>query len=259
MKRQSVVSAKLAVISEKLYVAQIIILDDIFTSLYHLWMTFQPILVSCGAVISLLTSCGSTTAIRSDTLIMVKDIDIPSSEARIAQFATHTFLDYRENVNSQWIRIEVSTPTSGIVHKKISLVAAHGRKRFGERVRILSQSDGLANPHFARDIRAFAASYDDSVYQSYPGPNSNTFMEKMIRKVDGVSAILDHNAIGKESGFYLGKTAGGTGLKLQTPVLGVALGLREGVEVSALGLSGGVSIYPPSIRIPFLPKIPTWE
>ncbi|MFT5906723.1 MAG: hypothetical protein ACI9E1_002335 [Cryomorphaceae bacterium] len=222
-------------------------------------MKFNPILASCGAVISLLTSCGSTTIIKPDTLIMVKDIDIPSSEARIAQFATHTYLDYRENVDSPWNRIEVYNPKSGIVQKQISVAAASSTIRFNERVRILSQSDGLANPHFARDIRAFAASYDDSVYKSYPGPNSNTFMEKMIRKVEGVSAILDHNAIGKENGFYAGKTTGGTGLKLQTPVLGVALGLKEGVEVSALGLSGGVSIYPPSIRIPFLPKLPTWE
>lgn len=81
----------------------------------------------------------------------------------------------------------------------------------------------------------------------------------MIREVDGVSAVLDHNAIGKEKGFYAGRTTGGTGLKLQTPVIGVALGLKEGVEVSALGLSAGVSFYPLSVRIPFLPKIPTWE
>jgi len=222
-------------------------------------MKFTIVLASCGAVISLLTSCGSTTAIKPDTLIMVKDIDIPSSEPLIIQFATHTFLDYRESLDSPWNRIEVTNPKSGIVHEEISVAAAHTRKRWGERVRILSQSDGRANPHFARDIRAYAASYNDSVYKPYPGPNSNTFMEKMIRKVDGVSAILDQNAIGKENGFYAGKTTGGSGLKLQTPIVGVALGLKEGVEVSVIGFSAGVSIYPPSIRIPFLPKLPTWE
>jgi hypothetical protein len=217
------------------------------------------ILASYGAMIGLFTGCGTTTTIKADTLIIVKDIDIPSSEARIAQFATHTYLDYREDVHSPWNRIEVYNFRSGIVNKEISKARAHTKKRFGERVRILSQSDGLSNPYFARDIRAFAANYDDSIYQSYPGPNSNTFMEKMIRKVDGVSAILDHNAIGKESGFYAGMTSGGTGLKLQSPVLGLAIGFKEGVEVSVLGLSGGISICPLSIRIPLLPKIPTWE
>lgn len=222
-------------------------------------MKLSAILVSCGSVITLLTGCGSTNQIKPDTLIVVKDIDIPNSEASIAQFATHTFMDYRENVDSPWMRIEIFNPKSGIVHKEITTLAAHSRKRWDERVRILSQSDGRSNPHFVSDIRSFAASYDDSVYKSYPGPNSNTFMEKLIRDVDGVSAILDHNAVGKEKGYYAGKTAGGTGLELQTPALGMAIGLKEGVEVSALGLSGGVSFYPPSIRIPFLPKVPTWE
>lgn len=162
-------------------------------------------------------------------------------------------------MDSPWYRVEISHPKSGANSNIISNRAAHAKKRWDERVRILSQSDGKSNPNFARDIREFTASYDDSIYRSYPGPNSNTFMEKMIREVDGVSAVLDHNAIGKEKGFYAGRTTGGTGLKLQTPVIGVALGLKEGVEVSALGLSAGVSFYPLSVRIPFLPKIPTWE
>ncbi len=192
-------------------------------------------------------------------LVMVKDVDLPSSSAKGAQFATHTFVDYREGVGGRWYRVEITHPKSGVVNKEISFADLHTRERWGERVRVLSHSDGSGNPNLASDIRAFATHYDDSVYRSYPGPNSNTFVEKMLRDVEGVSAILDHNAIGKENGFYAGKTAGGTGLKLQTPIVGLAIGLKEGIEVSALGLSAGVSIYPISVRIPFLPKIPTWE
>ena len=217
------------------------------------------VLTSLLAVVSLFSSCGSGTKIKPDTLIVVKDVDIPRTEPLIAQFATHTYIDYRENIHSPWKRIEVYNPKSGIVHKEISNEAAYSKVRFNERVRILSQSDGKANPHFVRDIYAFAATYNDSVYISYPGPNSNTFAENLIRKVDGIDAILDHNAIGKEYGYYAGKTTGGTGLKLQTPILGASVGLKEGVEISTFGFSTGVSIYPPSVRIPFLPKIPTWE
>jgi len=155
--------------------------------------------------------------------------------------------------------VEVTHPKSGVRTVKLKEGLEDQKERWGERVRILSQTNGENNPNLIRDIRIFARSYDDSVYRSYPGPNSNTFMEKMIREVDGLSAILDHNAIGKETGFYLGKTAGGTGLKVQTPVLGAAVGLKEGVEVSMVGLTAGVSFWPPSIRIPFLPRIPTWE
>lgn len=224
-------------------------------------MTFYPTIASLGILISLLCSCGSQTKgrVKPDTLIMVKDIDIPSSEAIIAQFATHTFLEYREGVGEPWFRVEIATPKSGVIQSKIPTSAAYGRKRWGERVRILSQSDGSGNANFAQDIREFANAYDDSVYRSYPGPNSNTFIESMMREVDGIYAVLDHNAIGKESGFYAGKTSGGSGLKLQTPLAGISLGLREGIEISAVGLSAGVTVYPPSVRIPFLPKIPTWE
>lgn len=210
-------------------------------------------------MVALITSCGTTAKIRPDTLIVVKDVDIPASEPRIAQFATHSFIDYREALDSPWYRVEVYNARSGVVHKRISDDEVRKKIRFNERVRILSQLDGRANPHFASDIRAFVSTYDDSIYQSYPGPNSNTFVEKLIREVDGVSAILDHNAIGKEKGYYAGKTAGGTGLEIQTSVVGLAMGLKEGLEFSALGLSGGVSICPPSVRVPFLPKIPTWE
>lgn len=222
-------------------------------------MKFNPILALLGAVLAVLTSCGTTSVLRHDTLIVVKDVDIPSKEPRLAHFATHSYVDYRERVGSQWYRVEVPNPKKGAMIKQISSFEAYSKRRWGERVRILSQSEGKSNPDFARDIRAFELGYDDSIYKAYPGPNSNTFIEKMIREVDGVNAILDHNAIGKEHGFYAGKTTGGTGLKLQTPILGVALGLKEGVEVSMLGFSAGVSIYPPSVRIPFLPKIPTWE
>lgn len=54
-------------------------------------MKFDLLLACCGTAFSLLSSCGTTAVIKPDTLIMVKDIDIPSSEALIAHFATHTF------------------------------------------------------------------------------------------------------------------------------------------------------------------------
>ena len=191
--------------------------------------------------------------------MVVKEVDIPNSSSKIAQFATHSYIDYRVNSESGWHRVEVTTPKSGVRMGKLKEGAANRKTRWGERGRILSQTNGENHPNLIRDIRAFAKSYDDSIYRSYPGPNSNTFIEKMSKEVDGLSVILDHNAIGKEHDFYLGKTAGGTGVKVQTPILGVAVGLREGVELSGLGLSAGVNLWPPSIRVPFLPKIPTWE
>lgn len=205
------------------------------------------------------SSCASHRTVKPHMVVVVKEIDIPKSASQISQFATHSFVDYRENTDAAWRRVEVKTPKSGVVMAVLNDGDVDEKERWGERVRILSQTDAVKHPNVFNDIRVFSKSYDDSVYRSYPGPNSNTFVEKMAREVDGVNVILDHNAIGKENGFYLGKTSGGTGLKAQTPIAGIALGLKEGVEVSALGLSAGVSFWPPVIRIPFLPRIPTWE
>jgi len=214
------------------------------------------ILLTLGALALILSSCGSPQSIRPDALIVVKDVQIPNDEPLLAQFATHSWVQYRPDVNSPWRRIEIVNKTSGLLHHVIDDETAHAKKRWDERVRILSQSDGNKNPHFVRDIMSFAKNYEASIYRVWPGPNSNTFAEHLMREVDGVSAVLDHNAVGKEHGFYAGRTAGGTGVEMQSPVAGLALGLREGVEVSLFGLTGGVSFYPPAVKIPFLPRIP---
>ena len=80
-----------------------------------------------------------------------------------------------------------------------------------------------------------------------------------MREVDGVSGVLEHNGVGKDYGVYFGRTMGGTGLEFHATYLGLAVGLREGVEVNLLGLTAGLGIWPPSIKIPFLPEIPFRE
>ena len=220
-------------------------------------MRYGVILFSLGVFVTLLSSCGSSSSVRPDSLIVVKDVQIPKGELWVARFATHSWVDYRPDVNSAWRRIEIVNKNSGLLHHTISDEQAYAKKRWGERVRVLSRSDGKKNPYFVRDIMAFARGYDASVYRVWPGPNSNTFAERLLRQVDGASAQLNHNAVGKEHGFYVGKTAGGTGVELQTPLVGAAVGLHEGVELSLLGLSGGVSFYPFAIKIPILPSIPS--
>lgn len=207
------------------------------------------------ALIVSLSSC-SSSVVRDDSLVVVKEVNIPKGEPLLARFATHSWVDYRPDLYSSWRRIEIVNKNSGLLHHKISDADALAGRRWGERVRVLSQSDGKANPNFVRDIVRFSSGYDASIYRVWPGPNSNTFAEHLLREVGGISAQLDHNAVGKEHGFYAGRTAGGTGLELQTPLLGVALGLQEGVEVSVLGLSAGASIMPPRVKIPILPALP---
>lgn len=91
-------------------------------------------------------------------------------------------------------------------------------------------------------------------YFVYPGPNSNTFGDVMLRKC-GLHASLPSTAIGKDWRGWIGGgvTSEGTGLQIETPILGAKLGLKEGVELHILGLSIGIDLWPPAIILPLGP------
>lgn len=88
-------------------------------------------------------------------------------------------------------------------------------------------------------------------YRFYPGPNSNTFGDVMLRKC-GLHASLPSTSVGKDwrGGFGVTKTTEGTGFQVETPILGLKLGLKEGIEVHIIGLSFGIDFWPPAIIIP---------
>jgi len=91
-------------------------------------------------------------------------------------------------------------------------------------------------------------------YVFYPGPNSNTFGDRALRRC-GLHASLPATSIGKDWLGWIGAdvTSEGTGVPLETAVLGVKLGLKEGIELHVLGLSIGLDLWPPAIILPLGP------
>lgn len=91
-------------------------------------------------------------------------------------------------------------------------------------------------------------------YRFYPGPNSNTFGDVMLRRCD-LHASLPSTAIGKDwrGAIGGGVTSEGTGVQVETPLLGLKLGLKEGIEIHVLGLSFGLDLWPPAIILPLGP------
>lgn len=105
-------------------------------------------------------------------------------------------------------------------------------------------------------IRRRADEYEDSAnYRAWPGPNSNSFVDRIGRDCPELAFELEHNAAGKDYALRAGPTTTGTGLELESPVLGIQLGLREGVEVHFLQLTWGVSLFPPALKLPLLPRL----
>jgi hypothetical protein len=93
---------------------------------------------------------------------------------------------------------------------------------------------------------------DRETYRAWPGPNSNTYAVRVLRKA-GVPLDTDPMAIGKD---YRGIVGAGisptnTGVQLGTPLIGLKLGLSDGVEVHALCLTFGLDLWPPAIKTPF--------
>jgi hypothetical protein len=94
----------------------------------------------------------------------------------------------------------------------------------------------------------------DLDYMAYPGPNSNTFGDVMLRACD-LHASLPATSIGANyrGWFGAGVTSEGTGVQVETPLLGFKIGLQEGIEIHVIGLPVGVDFWPPAIILPLGP------
>jgi len=91
-------------------------------------------------------------------------------------------------------------------------------------------------------------------YVPFPGPNSNTIVDYMLRHCD-IRVELPATAIGRDYRGIVGAsvTSRGTGVQLESWPVGVKLGLEEGAEVHLLGLPFGVHFWPPGITVPVNP------
>lgn len=96
--------------------------------------------------------------------------------------------------------------------------------------------------------------YIERHYVFYPGPNSNTFGDVVLRRCK-LSASLPSTAVGKDWRGLIGAglTSERTGIQLETPLIGVKVGLKEGIEIHVIGLSIGVDLWPPAIILPLGP------
>ncbi len=111
-----------------------------------------------------------------------------------------------------------------------------------------------------REIRAAVDSYPfNETYRSWPGPNSNTFIAYVARRVPALRLDLPANAIGKD---YLPMTSpiarapSGTGVQVSLlGLLGVIIAAEEGLEIDVLGLSAGIDIARPALRLPGLGRV----
>lgn len=96
-------------------------------------------------------------------------------------------------------------------------------------------------------------------YQSYPGPNSNTFLAHIGREVPDLRLDLPANAVGKDYRPLVnpvGLSPSGSGVQLSLlGLLGASVGIQEGVELNVLGLNFGIDLNSVGLRLPFIGRI----
>ncbi|MHA1153244.1 MAG: DUF3750 domain-containing protein [Alphaproteobacteria bacterium] len=91
-------------------------------------------------------------------------------------------------------------------------------------------------------------------YRTWPGPNSNTFTAHIARAVPELGLDLPPTAIGKDFlglGTFVARSPSGTGFQVSLfGLLGVLIGIEEGIEFNLLGLAVGVDPLDLTLRLP---------
>lgn len=133
-------------------------------------------------------------------------------------------------------------------------------KWYGEVPELLYDLRGSAAETAIPKIHEAALSYPyPNEYRLYPGPNSNTFVSYILRRTPNMGVELPPHAVGKDwidHGSLAGITETGTGVQLSLfGLLGMSVGLAEGFEVNFLGMTFGLDIMSPALKLPFIGRL----
>ncbi|MFA9440583.1 DUF3750 domain-containing protein [Uliginosibacterium sp. sgz301328] len=173
-------------------------------------------------------------------------------------FAVHPWIIYKRANESHYTRFEVvGWGGSNVVRRDYAIPDGLW---FGAQPQLIVDHRGPAAGAMIDRIEAAIASYPfPHIYRSYPGPNSNTFIAHIGREVPELGLDLPANAIGKDYRAItnpIGLSPSGSGVQASLfGLLGLSVGLEEGLEFNLLGLDFGIDLNRPALRLPFIGRI----
>ena len=131
---------------------------------------------------------------------------------------------------------------------------------FGQYPQLLAERRGAGVDELIDRIEAAVTEYPwPNSYRVWPGPNSNTFIAYIGRKVPELRLDLPPTAIGKDflgPKMFLASTPSGTGWQFSAyGLLGASVALEEGFELNLLGLSVGIDLDDLALRLPGLGSV----
>jgi hypothetical protein len=172
-------------------------------------------------------------------------------------FGVHTWIATREAGAQQWrLHHVMSWRRPALVNET---TATPDRAWYGSAPALLADYRGVAAAELIPAIEAAVAAYPaPQAYRAWPGPNSNTFTAWVVREVPGFEAVLPVTAVGKDYLLDgpLASAPGGRGLTASLGgVLGLTLGLDEGIELNLLGLAVGIDLRRPALKLPGVERL----
>ncbi len=131
---------------------------------------------------------------------------------------------------------------------------------FGARPDLVAERRGEGVDALIATIEAAVTAYPyQQEYRTWPGPNSNTFTAYVGRAVPELRLDLPPTAIGKDylpHGMPVALSPSGTGIQLSLfGLAGILVAWEEGVELNALGLTFGLDIKDPALKLPIAGRI----
>ena len=173
-------------------------------------------------------------------------------------FAVHPWIIYKRAGDTTYTRYEVTRWGGGPVVRRNRMIP--DGLWFGAVPTVLVDHRGEGAAAMIDDIEAAIHAYPHAdTYRSYPGPNSNTFLAHVGREVPALRLDLPANAIGKDYrpiDAPLGLSPSGRGVQFSLlGLLGMTLGLEEGVEFNLLGLHFGLDFNRPGLRLPSIGRL----
>jgi hypothetical protein len=178
-------------------------------------------------------------------------------------FATHPWIAWKRKSEAEYSVAQVTGwgvrhgtgGTSVNVQKGIP-----DRRWFGNEPTLIFEARGENADRMIDQITKLIEDYPykDS-YTLWPGPNSNTFVEYIIRYTPEITVELPPHSIGKDyltNGNVFALSPSGTGVQFSLfGLFGFTLGAAEGIELNILSMTFGIDFLRPALKLPFIGRV----
>ena len=222
----------------------------------------------------ILTGCSTSknwqTASRESVGIAPKAEDVQEAIYQIytarafawrSYFAVHPWISWKEPSASSYTVAQVTSWGLRREGSSVSVIQdLPDRKWYDHTPYIIYEARGKKAEILIEKTKKLIENYPyKDRHTVWPGPNSNTFVDYMIRNIPELTVELPPEAIGKDylvNNQFFSKSPGGYGYQFSAyGLLGITVGVTEGFELNLLGMTFGIDLYSPALKIPFWGRI----